>query len=62
MPLSHHVLTTDGILGRDTVSGPVPQAPKSAWPRAVPSIESLIGKAIAMHRAPVPFSPEEDEP
>jgi type II secretory pathway pseudopilin PulG len=23
-PLSHHVLTTDGILGRDTLSGPLP--------------------------------------
>ncbi len=62
VPLSHHVLTTDGILGRDTVSGAVPQAPQPPWPRAVPAIDSLVGKAIALHRAPVPFSPEEDEP
>jgi len=60
VPLSHHVLTTDGILGRDTLGGTAPMRSFVAWqPRA--NTGSRL--AIAVTRAaavPVPFAPATD--
>ncbi len=33
VPLSHHVLTTDGILGRDTLGGPLLERAPQEWTR-----------------------------
>ena len=57
VPLSHHVLTTDGILGRDTLGGSSPMSSLSSWqPRPMAGNR----RAIAVPRpaaAPAPFAP-----
>ncbi len=56
-PLSHHVLTTDGILGRDTFGGTSPMSSVLPWqprPKAGNRRAIAAGRAIA---APAPFAP-----
>jgi len=60
VPLSHHILTTDGILGRDTLSESSPMPSSIAWqPRA----QSGNRRAMAAPRAtavPEPFAPADN--
>ncbi|MCH7798505.1 MAG: hypothetical protein IID28_08690, partial [Planctomycetes bacterium] len=56
-PLSHHVLTTDGILGRDTLGETSPMSSSVVWR---PRPHAANRRAIAAPRAavaPVPFAP-----
>jgi len=63
VPLSHHVLTTDGILGRDTLGGASPIASFVPWQprpntgrrRAITALQSATGPETF-------FAPEEDLP
>ena len=63
VPLSHHVLTTDGILGRDTLGGASSLQSRVRW-RPRPNIGKR--RAIAAPRAATGpetlFVPEEDQP
>ena len=64
-PLSHHILTTDGILGRDTLAEtpPNPLAATWDWPRLTTKRQQL-GPAVD-HRASfdvILIDPEEDQP
>ena len=57
VPLSHHVLTTDGILGRDTLGETSPMSSRVSWR---PRPHAANRRAIAAPRAavaPVPFAP-----
>ncbi len=63
VPLSHHVLTTDGILGRDTLGGASPMQSFVPWQprpntgrrRAIAALQSATGPETF-------FVPEEDLP
>ncbi len=60
VPLSHHVLTTDGILGRDTFGGASPMQSVVPWQ---PRPNARNRRAIPAPRAapvPVPFAPATD--
>ncbi len=60
VPLSHHVLTTDGILGRDTLGGASPMESNVSWQ---PRRNAGNRRAIAAPQAapaPVPFTPADD--
>jgi type II secretory pathway pseudopilin PulG len=63
VPLSHHVLTTDGILGRDTLGESSPMPSLVPWQ---PRVNSGNRRAIATPRAATDpealFTPEEDLP
>jgi len=62
VPLSHHVLTTDGILGRDTLGGASPMGSFVAWqPRPNTGRRRAIAGPQAAP-APVPFAPADDLP
>ncbi len=57
VPLSHHVLTTDGILGRDTLGETSPMSSRVLWR---PRPKAANRRAIAAPRTavtPVPFAP-----
>ncbi len=62
-PLSHHVLTTDGILGRDTLGGITAAAllPAPGWPQGPLRGRPITAAAQVLPAAPPPFSPE-DQP
>ena len=64
VPLSHHVLTTDGILGRDTVSGTSPISSIVPWqPRADAGGRQAIIAALRAATGPEAlFVSEEDLP
>ena len=60
VPLSHHVLTTDGILGRDTLGGASPMRSVVPWQ---PRPNAGNRRAITVPRAaavPAPFAPATD--
>jgi type II secretory pathway pseudopilin PulG len=60
VPLSHHVLTTDGILGRDTLGGALPMESFVRWQ---PPAFTGSRRAIAAQRAAaasLPFAPAAD--
>ncbi len=63
VPLSHHVLTTDGILGRDTLGGASPMRSLVSWP---PRADTGRRRAMAAPRAATGpeavFASEEDLP
>ncbi len=63
VPLSHHVLTTDGILGRDTLGGASPMQSAVSWQ---PRPNARNRRAITTPRAATGpetlFAPEEDLP
>jgi hypothetical protein len=58
--LSHHVLTTDGILGRDTLNEASPMSPPEAPRRA----RNRRAMALSQQRLPARFIPftSEDQP
>ena len=65
VPLSHHILTTDGILGRDTIAEtpPNPLAASWDWPR-LKTKRHQLGPTVD-HRASFDLiltTPEEDQP
>ena len=63
-PLSHHILTTDGILGRDTL-GTTPPTPLSAPDRRQWRRTRNLALPMALRDAPadpMPMTPEENEP
>jgi len=63
VPLSHHVLTTDGIQGRDTLGGGSPMQSNVVWQsrpntgrrRAITALRAATGPDTL-------FTPEEDLP
>jgi len=63
VPLSHHVLTTDGILGRDTLNGASPmQLAAPAEPRrGAPTQRAMASSKRILPGSTNPFTPE-DEP
>ena len=63
VPLSHHVLTTDGILGRDTLGESSPMSSLAPWqPRPGVGKRRVQIAGSARSVAAVPFEPEEDLP
>ena len=63
VPLSHHVLTTDGILGRDTLGESSPISASVSWrPRASVGNRRVQAAGAARSVVAVPFEPEEDLP
>jgi hypothetical protein len=62
VPLSHHVLTTDGILGRDTLGGAVPMpAQTPSW--EVPPASGPRRPTVGLPNAPAPaFTPQDEGP
>ena len=65
VPLSHHILTTDGILGRDTIAEtpPNPLAATWDWPR-LKSKRQRLGTAVDRRESfhLILTTPEEDQP
>jgi hypothetical protein len=63
VPLSHHVLTTDGILGRDTLGGaaPAPLAAPVDGPRRMRNRQAVAWSPEKFSGSAIPFTPE-DEP
>jgi hypothetical protein len=59
VPLSHHVLTTDGILGRDTLGGTMPMADQTpSW-----EVPRRNRPAVVRSAAPAPaITPQGEEP
>ncbi len=63
VPLSHHVLTTDGILGRDTLGGAAPMESNVSWqPRPNTGRRRAITALRAATGPETQFVPEEDLP
>ncbi len=63
VPLSHHVLTTDGILGRDTLGGASPMQSVVAWqPRPNTGLRRAIAALRSATGPETFFVPEEDLP
>ena len=48
VPLSHHILTTDGILGRDTLAETPPNPLAASWNRIRPTGEHE-SRSAALH-------------
>jgi prepilin-type N-terminal cleavage/methylation domain-containing protein len=63
VPLSHHVLTTDGILGRDTLNGasPMPYAAPAEPRRGARNRRAIAWRPKILPAGATPFTPE-DEP
>jgi len=65
VPLSHHVLTTDGIMGRDTLSG-IMAAPSSVTRRPpggkVGFRPTFAHATTPIQRVPMPLTAEGDQP
>jgi type II secretory pathway pseudopilin PulG len=63
-PLSHHVLTTDGILGRDTLNEGSPMPHAASWkpPSGFGKRRTLASRAPCSWGDLLPFTPEEDQP
>jgi prepilin-type N-terminal cleavage/methylation domain-containing protein len=63
VPLSHHVLTTDGILGRDTLNGvsPMPYAAPAEPRRGARNRRAMAWSPRILPAGVTPFTPE-DEP
>jgi hypothetical protein len=63
VPLSHHVLTTDGILGRDTLNGasPIQLAAPAEPRRGAPNRRAMSWSPRILPPSVTPFTPE-DEP
>jgi hypothetical protein len=63
VPLSHHVLTTDGILGRDTLNGVAPAPLALSWKRPESTSRPAGHPATAPNaQAPIPLTAEGGEP
>ncbi len=54
VPLSHHILTTDGILGRDTLAETPPPPLAATWNRIRPTGEHE-SRSAALHQD-IPFN------
>ncbi len=63
VPLSHHILTTDGILGRDTLNGasPIPYAAPAEPRRGARNRRAMAWSPRILPAGANPFTPE-DEP
>ncbi len=58
VPLSHHVLTTDGILGRDTLGGAPPMQSLVTWQSRVQSGKRRLVAVSRAAAVPPPFAPD----
>jgi prepilin-type N-terminal cleavage/methylation domain-containing protein len=62
VPLSHHILTTDGILGRDSLNGasPMPRAAPAEPRRGARNRRATAWRPKILPASAIPFTPEDE--